>query len=83
MFSLETPFSPASEDEIVPGSSSGIPLAILKWQSLSFFSKWKGPNFFGFSTSSQKMMVRLSDGTENCLGEYRQPIASDFEGTDY
>lgn len=82
VLSLETPFNPASKDKAVPGSSSGIPL-VLKWQSLSFVSKWKGPNFFVFSTSSQKMTVRLSDGTENFLGEYWQPIASDFEGSDY
>lgn len=68
VLSLETPFSPASKDKAVPGSSSEIPLAILKWQSL--FSKWKDPNFFDFSTSSQKMTAHLSDGTENCLGAY-------------
>lgn len=38
--------------------------------SLSLFSKWKDPNFFGFSTSSQKMTAHLSDGTENCVGVY-------------
>lgn len=66
----------------VPGSISRIPL-VLKRQSLSFVSKWKGPNFFVFSTSCQKMTVSLSDGTENFLGEYWQPIASVFEGSDY
>lgn len=65
MFSLETLFTPASKAEAVPGSSSGIPLAIL---SLSY--KWKDPDFFVFSTSSQKMIVHLADGTANCLEGY-------------
>lgn len=47
MLSLETPFSPASKDEAVPGSSSEIPLAILKWQSLSLF-QMEGPKLLWF-----------------------------------
>lgn len=29
------------------------------------------------------MRVHLLDRTENFLGKYQQPIASDFEGTNY
>lgn len=35
--------------------------------SESLFSKWKDPNFFVFSTSSETVLVHLSDGTVNCL----------------